>query len=95
MPRKFKPPRKLWLNISVKGRRRKLTDADWPSVRNTLIKSILRGDYTYPRDWIVKIEWRNRDNVPNKVGEFTHEMNQSRLSSPGWDMIVARYLRGK
>jgi hypothetical protein len=95
MPSKFRPPRKLWLNIEVKGRDKRLTGSDWNIVRDTLIESILRGDYRYPKNWFVKIEWRNRDDAPNKMGEFTREMNASRISSPGWDMVVIRYLRGK
>lgn len=95
MPRKKNNhPRKLWLQIRVKGRNAPLTIPQ-NKVIDTLVDSIVRGDYEYPSDWFVEIRWRNKEFDTMKVGEFTAEMEASRLSSSGWDSAVLSYLRGK
>lgn len=87
--------RRLWLLIRVKSRHGKPLDVKREMVRDTLIDSINRGDYKYPDDWYVQIEWRNREFDPMKAGEFTDEMNKSSRSSIGWDEAVIKYLKGK
>ena len=62
-------------------------------VRDTLIRSIEKGDYVYPENWRVAIFWRNKETAEMKKGEFTREMNKSAQSSDGWDLAVIRYLR--
>jgi hypothetical protein len=93
MPYRVKPSKRraLWLNIKMRtdGKINR-TDAI-----NLLIESIERGDYAYPKDWYVQIEWRNRENVHNRIGEFTSEMHLSKRSSDGFDKAVLNYLRGK
>ena len=73
MPRKNDTrKRALWINIKLKVLR-----GPRPSpkvVRDTLIESIIRGDYLYPRDWYVRIEWRNKAFVDMRSGEFGQEM---------------------
>lgn len=80
--------RRLWLQVAVRG------ETDMRLIRDTLIASIQRGDYTYPSNWYVEIRWRNRDDRNSKVGEFTEEMFASRVSSVGWDKAMLTYLRG-
>lgn len=87
--------RKLWVNIKVRGRNNQVLHVPREQIRDTLIAAIERGDYVYPSDWYVQIEWRNREFVPNKIGEFTEEMKASRISSVGWDYSILNYLRGK
>jgi hypothetical protein len=83
--------RKLWLNIRF----------DIPKtvprerIVRTLVRSIERGDYKIPREWRVVIEWRNKEEVEMRRGEWTSEMKRSAQSSPGFDTAVTQYLEGK
>jgi hypothetical protein len=92
MPRKIPraKTRRLWIAIKAKT-----NNAPPDVVRDTLVASINRGDYRYPSDWYVQIEWRNKEHAPMKVGEFTQEMTLSRQSSSGFDKSVLNYLRRK
>ncbi len=79
--------RRLWLHIR----------ADAPGVSNkvfieTLLESIRRGDYIYPKEWKVGLGWKNKPYVEFRWGEFTKEMIASSRSSPGFDIAVAQYL---
>ena len=89
MPRRVKT-RRLWLHIR----------ADAPGVSNrvlieTLLESIRRGDYAYPKSWKVGLGWKNKPYVEFKWGEFTREMKASAESSPGFDIAVAQYLESR
>lgn len=94
MPRRGKT-RKLWLKISFKKLDGRPTGNDVQYLREQLLASILRGDYEYPRNWNVTIEWRNKDSADMRRGEFMQEMRASRRSSIGWDTVVYNYLRSK
>lgn len=65
------------------------------TVNDTLLASIRRGDYEYPRGWRVAIGWSNHQSAPLRWGEWTKEMKQSAASSPGFDIAVAAYLEGQ
>lgn len=95
MPGKNKRPRELWLRIRVRRKDRTPLNIPTSVVRDTLLDAIRRGDYVYPADWHVELQWRNKVLAPMKVGEFTAEMIKSRRSSVGWDSSVIAYLRGK
>lgn len=88
MPRKNPKERKLWLQVFFSA-----PGATKDEVRETLIRSIERGDYVYPENWRVAIFWRNKEEAPMRRGEFTRELNKSAQSSEGFDMAVIRYLR--
>lgn len=94
MPYKIKPAKRraLWLNIRAKTSGQRVPRE---TVIETLIAAVERGDYRYPDDWYVQIEWRNRDNARDRVGEFQAEMHLSKRSSDGFDKAVLNYLRGK
>jgi len=89
--RKKKPPRSLWLNIKVRAPKR----VSRKKILETLIASIEKGDYRYPKKWKVILLWRNRANAKMKAGEFTFEMLSSAQSSTGFDSAVTEYLEGK
>lgn len=92
MVRRRQKNRKLWLE--VKFHAPGIQDqAHHNFVRDTLINSVRRGDYSYPRDWKVGIYWRNKANEPWRSGEFTREMRNSAAASLGWDLAVLEYLR--
>lgn len=84
--------RKLWLNILFDVPK----NVKHSKIVDTLIRSIHRGDYRYPKNqgWRVVIEWRNKQDEPMRRGEFTSEMTASKTSSPGFDMAVLHYLKG-
>lgn len=88
MPRRNPKPRKLWMQIFFDA-----PGATKEQVRETLIRSIEKGDYIYPDGWRVAIFWRNKEEANWNKGEFTREMNASAQSSGGWDLAVIRYLR--
>ncbi len=94
MPYRVKPTkrRSLWIEIKIHtgGEGKSRVDA----IR-TLIDAVKRGDYRYPDGWYVQIEWRNRENAPNRIGEFAAEMHLSKRSSNGFDKAVLEYLRSK
>lgn len=65
---------------------------------DTLLDSIRRGDYDYKRKhprWRIAIGWSNHRNAPLRWGEWTKEMKQSAVSSPGFDIAVAAYLENR
>lgn len=80
--------RKLWLEIKFNA-----PDATRDEVKQTLINSIRRGDYVYPRTWRVGLYWRNSLFGSMRSGEFAREMRASRDSSPGFDIAVIDYLQ--
>jgi hypothetical protein len=86
-----KKKRRLWLNVLFKVP----PGVSREKVLDTLIDSIDRGDYVYPKTWKVAISWRNKESAPMKTGEFTKEMNASRSSSDGWDSAVLSYLENQ
>lgn len=91
MPYRVKPSnrRRLWLHLKAKAK-----DVTRKHLLTTLIESIERGDYHYPSDWYVQIQWRNRENARDRIGEFESEMSLSKRSSDGFDKAVLLYLRG-
>jgi len=82
-----KKSRRLWLEIKYHA-----PGATKSEVVQTLISSIKRGDYSYPRNWLVGIYWSNSETADFRSGEFGKEMRASRQSSPGWDYAVLNYL---
>lgn len=80
--------RKLWLkvffDVPENVPRKKIID--------TLIRSIHRGDYRYPRSWTVVVEWRNSATAEMRKGEWTSEMTASAQSSNGFDKAMIHYL---
>lgn len=81
-------PRRLWLKVKFKagGASRKM-------VLETLLRSIHKGDYKYPKRWRVALEWSNNEQGKLKIGEWEREMTKSAESSTGWDIAVAQYLQ--
>lgn len=93
MPRRVPKTRQLWINIKVKFLR-----GPRPSpqvVRDTLIEAVIRGDYVYPKNWLVRLEWSNSPFGDMKHGEFGDEMRASARSSVGFDRAVLKYLRSQ
>jgi hypothetical protein len=82
--------RRLWLQIKFSAPNTYRDD-----VKNTLIRSIVKGDYQYPKRWRVAIGWSNKSEGEMKWGEFTQEMKNSRESSPGFDAAVLSYLENQ
>lgn len=64
-------------------------------ILQTLLDSIRRGDYEYPKSWRVAIGWSNNPNAELKWGEWRREMLDSAESSDGWDIAVAQYLENQ
>jgi hypothetical protein len=83
--------RRLWLKISYDVPK----DIPKSEIIRTLKRSIRNGDYRYPRNWRVAIQWRNKENAPMRVGEWTAEMQASKESSPGFDAAVYQYLENQ
>jgi hypothetical protein len=82
--------RRLWLKVKF--------DAPGVSDRKvieTLLASIDRGDYEYPRGWRVALLWSNKENGTMRVGEWTKEMRASAQSSEGFQFAVRDYLENK
>jgi len=79
--------RQLWLQIKFDA-----PGASRREVLKTLLSSVHRGDYIYPKRWRVALGWSNKENGELRWGEFTTEMKNSRNSSPGFDMTVIQYL---
>lgn len=83
-----KKSRRLWLKVLFKvpqGTSRE-------TIKQTLIKSIQDGNYEVPENWNVVIQWRNKENVPMRSGEWRSELYKSRKSSTGFDLAVISYL---
>lgn len=78
--------RRLWLHVKIYA-----PGVSKREAINTLVDSIERGDYRYPRTWKVAIGWRNSPRGQMRWGEFTREMRNSRASSPGFDETVLDY----
>lgn len=89
MPRR--KSRRLWLQIKFKVP----AGVSPKKIARTLLDSIERGDYKYPKSWSVAIAWKNSRFAEMKIGEFTAEMNASAESSRGWDAAVISYLENK
>ena len=83
-----KKSRRLWLKVLFKvpqGTSRE-------EIKRTLIESIHNSTYETPKDWKVVIQWRNKENVPMRSGEWRSELYKSRKSSTGFDLAVISYL---
>jgi hypothetical protein len=90
MPRKNKS-RRLWLQVKFKVPK----GVSQEEILRTLIASIRRGDYEYPKSWHVIIRWKNKLFDDFKAQEFTEAMEDSAESSRGWDSAVTSYLERK
>jgi hypothetical protein len=86
-------PRRLWLQIKYKTPGSNKVD-----VVHHLLHLLRRGSYDY-RDkhptWRIAIGWSNKEGGQLKWGEYEREMQQSRQSSPGWDIAVTDYLESQ
>ena len=95
MPSKNPKPRRLWLNVrlSIPGPVQRLKPIDRGAyIRRVLTDSIKSGVYELPRGWSAEIHWRNKEDAPNRVGEWQNELLDSATSSPGFERALLSWI---
>lgn len=83
-------PRRLWLNVKASG-----VKVPVKQFIRTLRESIENETYKLPKGWNVWIEWRNREGVKPKAGEWKEELEESAEESDGFNKAVLDWLERK